>query len=222
MAAVKAWLRMKYRDLEAARAAPGVKPSAISKSVKAAELAFKTEISHYFDLLKERPPEIRHTPPPGIPLPEYPEGHLDATIDGWDPEKIKDSRQRVLAVVHLRQGQPRFRQALMDAYQRRCSISDWPVEETLEAAHITPYKGRETNDIQNGLLLRSDLHTLFDQGLISVDPEKLTVQIHPRLRRGPYAVFDGKPLRMPLRGWPRPSAKSLESHNRWARQVALW
>jgi predicted restriction endonuclease len=64
------------------------------------------------------------------------------------------------------QGQPAFWDALLQAYERQCAITGCTVLQILEAAHIMPYMGKPTNRVDNGLLLRSDLHTLFDLGLI--------------------------------------------------------
>ena len=48
----------------------------------------------------------------------------------------------------------------------------------VEAAHIDPYRGTANNHLENGILLRTDLHTLFDLGLFAIDPKNLTVHFH--------------------------------------------
>ena len=60
----------------------------------------------------------------------------------------------------------KFRDALIGAYAGRCAITGCSVLDILEAAHITPYLGPDTNHVTNGLLLRADLHTLFDTCLL--------------------------------------------------------
>ena len=55
------------------------------------------------------------------------------------------------------------------------------VVDVLEAAHISPYRGPEDHNSQNGLLLRSDIHTLFDLDLLGINPETLSVELHPVL-----------------------------------------
>jgi hypothetical protein len=52
----------------------------------------------------------------------------------------------------------------------------------LEAAHIKPYRGEQDNHPENGLLLRSDIHTLFDLDLLGIEPGRLQVELHPSLR----------------------------------------
>lgn len=90
-------------------------------------------------------------------------------LGDFDPLNTKDGRKKIEQMVALRQGQPSFRKALMDAYERRCAITDCTIDDILEAAHISPYRGEHTNHVTNGLLLRADIHTLFDRGLIKVD-----------------------------------------------------
>ena len=106
-------------------------------------------------------------------------------IDAVDlvPESMEDARRRIEATIVLRQGQGAFRDSLLEAYGCRCAISGCDVPEALEAAHIIPYKGEHTNVVVNGLLLRADLHTLFDLGLIAIDTADLLVLLHPRACR---------------------------------------
>jgi len=81
-----------------------------------------------------------------------------AIEDGtFDPRNDKDARDRAAALIVRRQGQPEFRKKLLRAYNNRCAISGCDCPDTLEAAHIRPYKGKHTNHVKNGILLRSDL-----------------------------------------------------------------
>jgi putative restriction endonuclease len=61
----------------------------------------------------------------------------------------------------------------------------------LEAAHIRPYRGFLDNHVENGLLLRADLHTLFDLDLIGIEPFTLTVHLNPAVSRGEYQRLHG-------------------------------
>lgn len=101
--------------------------------------------------------------------------------DFFNTETLKDARERVLISIVRRQGQSQFRQQLLKAYKGKCAISGNDVEQALEAAHIIPYRGLETNTTSNGLLLRADLHTLFDLNLITIDPQTMKVLIAPKL-----------------------------------------
>jgi hypothetical protein len=89
----------------------------------------------------------------------------------FNPFDVKDGRKQIEQMVTLRQGQPAFRKTLMKAYEGRCAITGCTIPDVLEAAHISPYLGELTNHVTNGLLLRADMHTLFDRGLIKIDRE---------------------------------------------------
>jgi hypothetical protein len=87
----------------------------------------------------------------------------------------------------------------------------------LKAAHILPYAGRRTNHVQNGLLLRADLHTLFDLGLIAVDTRDYCLVVSEKLRGTEYEALAGSPLRLPRLPGHRPSDDVLDRHREWAR-----
>ena len=89
----------------------------------------------------------------------------------FNPESIEDARVRIAASIVQRRGQPEFRRKLLDAYGGRCAVTDYDVEDALEACHIIQYQGPDTNHPTNGLLLRADLHTLFDLGLMAFEPQ---------------------------------------------------
>jgi len=91
-----------------------------------------------------------------------------AGLTPFDPANQEDGRKQIERMVTLRQGQRSFRNALMNAYERRCAVTGCAVDDILEAAHISPYLGKHTNHVTNGLILRADIHTLFDRGLIKV------------------------------------------------------
>jgi predicted restriction endonuclease len=114
-------------------------------------------------------------------------------------------------MVAQRQGQGTFRRKLLEAYGGRCALTGCAVEAVLQAAHIHPYLGPYTNDVTNGLLLRADLHTLFDLRLITIDGSQRAV-VSGRLKHTPYADLHGTSLRTPRSKQEGPSAKALEWH----------
>lgn len=132
--------------------------------------------------------------------------------DPFDPQDVNDGRTRVLTELVRRQGQRGFRKKLLDAYEGECAITGCKVEATLEAAHITPYLGPETNHVSNGLLLRADIHTLFDLGLLAVYPDSLEVGVAKALTGSEYETLEGTPLKIPSDEAARPSAKALQEH----------
>jgi len=133
-------------------------------------------------------------------------------IEAFDPANIEDARERVFAAILRRQGQQAFRRRLLRAYRNRCAITGTQTSWVLEAAHITPYRGAQTNALSNGLILRADIHTLFDLGLISIDPNTLTVTVSSLLAGTEYAQLEGNRLARPARRSARPSNAALQEH----------
>lgn len=118
--------------------------------------------------------------------------------------------KKVMAAITQRQGQPQFRKALLEAYGGGCALTDCDVECALEAAHILPYAGPDTNHVSNGLLFRADIHTLFDLGLMTVNPKDLTVTIDPEIGGTAYKTLHGRRLREPQKGDAAPSREALK------------
>jgi putative restriction endonuclease len=134
----------------------------------------------------------------------------------FSPLDVIDARRKIMASIVQRRGQRTFRESLMKAYDGRCAISGCPVPQILEAAHIFPYRGDATNDVTNGLLLRSDLHTLFDCGLIAVDERTSTLLVAAVLAGTEYEKLRGAELRPPTSLPTRPSAEALREHRQAA------
>lgn len=130
----------------------------------------------------------------------------------FNPDNVVDERKRILHDIVLRQGQPAFRKTLLDAYEGRCVITGCSVNHVLEAAHIYPYQGNKTNDISNGLLLRSDIHTLFDLKLLTVHPETLEIYVSPTLASSHYGELHKRKLREPIGAENGPSKLALRKH----------
>jgi hypothetical protein len=156
--------------------------------------------------------------PPSVPPPDLSiavsQRRADLVAGAFDPSKVDDERRKTLAEITRRQGQPGFRRILLRAYDRRCPISEYDAEESLEAAHIVPYRGPVTNHPSNGLLLRADLHGLFDLGLISINPsrEPWTVIVGPEIRGTRYEKFHEAALRLPVDPVLRPSVEAINRH----------
>lgn len=115
--------------------------------------------------------------------------------------------------IRLRQGQPAFRQRLLIAYEARCAISGTDIPETLEAAHIEAHAKGGSMDASNGLLLRADLHTLFDLRLIAIDTETWSVLVHPQIAGSDDATsIQDRRLRLPADRRDHPSRHALDKH----------
>jgi putative restriction endonuclease len=130
----------------------------------------------------------------------------------FNVENLEDARQKVTASIVQRQGQSEFRRKLLTAYDGQCPISGCDVEPAIEAAHILPYQGTQTNHITNGLPLRADIHTLFDLHLLSVQPDTHEVVIAPKLIETCYQEFAGRKLTLPKDEFLFPSKEALEKH----------
>lgn len=124
---------------------------------------------------------------------------------------IGDTRERIIRSINLRRGQGSFRKKLIRRYGACCMITGCELMDIIEAAHIWPYRGADDNHPENGLLLRADLHTLFDLDLLGINPEDLQVRIHQSAHAAGYKDLDGVNLRT-VAGF-KPSGQALTS--RW-------
>ncbi|MDZ4795007.1 MAG: HNH endonuclease [Bacteroidota bacterium] len=123
-------------------------------------------------------------------------------------------------LTKVRLGQGAFRILVTDAYNRKCAISGEKTLPVLEAAHIKPYAESGPHFISNSLLLRSDLHKLFDTGYITITPE-LKVEVSKRIKEEyengkDYYKFQGNEIHnLPNRLMDKPEKKFVEWHNEY-------
>ncbi|MBX3717031.1 MAG: HNH endonuclease [Burkholderiales bacterium] len=121
-------------------------------------------------------------------------------------------------LTRARLGQGSFRVLVTDAYQRRCAVSAERTLPVLEAAHIKPYSDHGPHQVSNGLLLRADLHKLFDEGYLTVTEDyrvRVSPSIRSRFENGrEYYRFDGATLAvLPSDAASQPSRDFLKWHN---------
>ena len=137
---------------------------------------------------------------------------INLPVDSFfNPENLTDARERTNRAIVQRQGQSKFRSELLKAYGGQCAITDCDAEAALEAAHIFPYRGNDTNHVKNGLLLRADIHTLFDLNLISIEPNTSKVVVSSSLLNTCYKELNGKPLKSP-KDYASPSPEAIARH----------
>ena len=117
-----------------------------------------------------------------------------------------DSRNRILRQIRLRRGQKKFRDALCNRYGKRCQLTGCDFLPLLEAAHIKEYRGENDNHPANGLLLRSDIHTLFDLDLVTIHPDSLEVLVNRGLPKE-YQILRG--IKLNCNVSRRPSVEAL-------------
>jgi putative restriction endonuclease len=121
-------------------------------------------------------------------------------------------------LINPRIGQDIFRVLVTDAYSRRCAISGEKTLPVLQAAHIKPYAESGPHKIENGLLLRADMHILFDKGYLTITPDfhtEVSKRIETNFHNGKeYYKFHGKRLEvLPVQQKERPSLDFLRWHN---------
>ena len=152
---------------------------------------------------------VRRAMPPITPSAQEP------GLDELGPER---ERFGEAYLAHSRLGQGAFRVLVTDAYQRRCAVTGERTLPVLEAAHIKPYALHGPHRVSNGILLRSDLHKLFDLGYVTVTP-KLRLEVSPRLKAEwengrEYYAHHGKELSIrPANTRSQPSREFLMWHN---------
>lgn len=138
----------------------------------------------------------------GLELPEDDISQCDL-INGFEPnpEELEalfaDLRSKQDTRILCREGQGEFRISLLESYESTCAVTGCTVVELLEAAHIYPYSGPQSNLITNGILLRCDIHTLFDRELLAINPVTFEIQVHKSLVKSEYGKYAGKRLRLP-------------------------
>lgn len=120
-------------------------------------------------------------------------------------------------LIKPRLGQGSFKIVVTDAYRRSCAITQERVLPVLEAAHIKPYADSGPHEVRNGVLLRSDVHKLFDRGYLTITP-KLHIEVSCRIRdefdNGEYYfTFHGQEINLPRRPIDQPSGEFLTWHN---------
>jgi putative restriction endonuclease len=120
------------------------------------------------------------------------------------------------ALAMRRIGQGTFRILITDAYERRCAATGERALPVLEASHIVPVADGGGHEPSNGLLLRSDLHRLFDSGYLTVGPD-YRIHVSRRLKDDfdngePYYPLHGATIALPRRADRQPDRRALEWH----------
>jgi hypothetical protein len=129
-----------------------------------------------------------------------------------------DVRAVVSQQIRRRRGQRKFRDALRKRYRDTCVVTGCGIVDLLEAAHIKTMVGVDVNSPENGLLLRADIHTLFDLNLLWIEPDTLKVCLDASIAKSEYAGYDGRTLRdhtgKPLMHKNAPSSEALRDRIR--------
>jgi hypothetical protein len=128
------------------------------------------------------------------------------------PKNAEEAREQIATCIAGRRGQQEFRKNLLRVYDKRCLVTGCDAEDVLEAAHIQAYSEEGTFEVSNGLLLRADIHTLFDLGLITINTADMTVITSKELRNTVYGTLNGIKLHFPIGTENVPNREALDAH----------
>ena len=144
----------------------------------------------------------------------------DEQVPLWDESAVvadEQARYGEPYIIRPRLGQGGFRILITDNYQRRCAVTREKTLPVLDAAHIRPYSKGGQHDVRNGLLLRRDIHSLFDRGYVTVTPEhrfEVSRQLDEDYGNGKvYYDLQGKSINLPTKAVQLPDPKALAWHN---------
>ena len=173
----------------------------------------EAEGTYLFDAIKDR-------------LTSAQTGFMDRSppTNGWEPQ---EHRRGTPQMVLPRLGQGTFRVAVMDGYGRRCAVTGERTLPILDAAHIKPWSQGGEHSPGNGILLRTDIHRLFDLGYVTID-ESHRFDVSPKLKEDyengrHYYALRGQKVRLPDNDafMPTPAALQWHHENRWAKPGSL-
>jgi putative restriction endonuclease len=157
----------------------------------------------------------------------YVEQVFAALLASYREDNLEDSATGAVAgevfgrpaLRPVRVGQHAFKALVQEAYGRRCAVTGARIVPVLQAAHIRPVTNEGVNRVDNGLLLRSDVHTLFDRGYLGVHPTERVLMVSPRLREeyGNGEEFYARArarevVASPTRRTDRPNTEFLQWH----------
>lgn len=151
-------------------------------------------------------------------LDRLPRSHRHEATETNVPVEVSDTQRYAEYRTKHRLGQGAFRILVTDAYQRRCAITGEKTLPVLEAAHIKPFGQDGPHLVQNGILLKSDFHTLFDDGYITITKDhkvEVSQRLHNDYGNGKdYYRYHGQSLLiLPGQANQMPSKEYLEWHN---------
>lgn len=136
----------------------------------------------------------------------------NALFNSSDMESDKRRWEKTISVI--REGQSKFRELLLSSYDSKCAVTGYDIPEALEAAHIRPYRGLHTNETRNGILLRADLHNLFDFGVIGIDPDSNKIILSKKASHSKYSNLSGRQIMTPDNSADHPDPLLLDCHLR--------
>ena len=120
-------------------------------------------------------------------------------------------------LIFPRLGQGTFKSLVLDTYNRHCAITGEKILPVLESAHIKPYKDGGLHSVNNGILFKQDIHTLFDLGYVTVSQDyhfEVSKRIKTEFDNGRnYYLLHGKEISLPQQSTDQPDKSLLKWHN---------
>ena len=146
---------------------------------------------------------------------------MDLLIEEWEPatnwQEIRANLPLEFKEVKSRPGASAFRELVLAEYANKCAVTGCKSVAALDVAHIVPYYGPESDQLQNALPLRADIHRLFDQGLLKIeyDPsiKNYLVSIHDFVMHD-YSLYENRLLDVPINKSARPSQPALHENHK--------
>lgn len=134
-------------------------------------------------------------------------------------KEVADERGRYGSLITIlpRLGQGSFRILVTDAYNRRCAVTQERTLPALESGHIKPFSESGPHRVSNGILLRSDIHRLFDAGYVTITPDyhfEVSRRIKEDYENGrDYYALQGHSIHLPPKKEFYPAPEFLTWHN---------
>lgn len=140
----------------------------------------------------------------------------EVIFEDWEPNKnwleIRKTLPKEVREVTMRPGAAAFRDLVLTEYDNQCVVTGYRAIEAIDIAHIVPYYGPESDEIQNAIPLRADIHRLFDQGLVRIEYDssirKYIVKMHDFILDD-YSDYHNKALILPHDALSFPSRSAL-------------
>lgn len=156
-------------------------------------------------------------PPATEPVEAIGSGLASSLLDSeFDIDAPVDERRKTESLRVIRDGAKQFREVLLRVWGSKCAITETRVADALDGAHIYPYLGKKTNLAVNGVLLRADLHRLFDRYLVTFryDEGNLVIAVSKKLAETEYAIYSGQHIKFPAAKRHQPDGRVVGWHYR--------
>jgi predicted restriction endonuclease len=120
-------------------------------------------------------------------------------IQAYINEATDDELTKIQRLINERKNQSKFRSSILSLYNGQCAITKTAADKVLEAAHIIPHADSGINKNDNGILLRKDIHTLFDNYLIRINPYTMKIEVDSSVKDRIYTCYNDTEINLPIK-----------------------